>query len=98
MEIKNEDFIKWPGKIKTNPLRRNKNKYCEFHKDHGHNNEDCFHLKEQIANLVKRGYLRKRVTDCPHLDFPDRRYANNRPTMGDVQIIHGGFASGGCFS
>ncbi|GFZ08936.1 hypothetical protein Acr_20g0007440 [Actinidia rufa] len=42
MEIKNEDFVKWPGKIKTNPLRRNKNKYYEFHKDNGHNTNDCF--------------------------------------------------------
>ena len=35
-----EDFVKWHGKIKTNPFRRNKNKYCEFHKDYGHNIED----------------------------------------------------------
>ena len=40
MEIKNEEFVKWPGKIKTNPHKRNKNYYCEFHKDHGHNTED----------------------------------------------------------
>ena len=44
-EIKNEDFLKWPRKIKTNPLRRNKNKYFEFHKDYGHNTEDYFLLK-----------------------------------------------------
>ena len=35
MEIKNKKFIKCPEKIKTNPLIRNKNKYCEFHRDHG---------------------------------------------------------------
>ncbi|GFS38024.1 hypothetical protein Acr_00g0055200 [Actinidia rufa] len=63
MEIKNEDFMKWLGKIKTNPLKRNKNKYYEFHKDHGHNTEDYFQLKEQIADLIKRGYLRKFVVD-----------------------------------
>ena len=45
-EIKHEEFIKCPKKIKTNPNRRNKNKYCEFHRDHGHNTEDCFQLKE----------------------------------------------------
>ena len=65
IEIKNEDFIKWPWKIQTNPLRRNKNKYCEFHKDHEHNIEDYFQLKEQIADLIKRGYLRKYVVDHP---------------------------------
>ena len=42
MEIKNEDFVKWPEKIKTNLLWRNKNKNYEFHKDHGHNKKDYF--------------------------------------------------------
>ncbi|GFY91186.1 hypothetical protein Acr_07g0013820 [Actinidia rufa] len=56
MEIKKEEFVKWPGKIKTNPLKRNENKYCEFHRDHGHNIEDYFQLKEQIADLIKKGY------------------------------------------
>ncbi|GFS29767.1 hypothetical protein Acr_00g0008310 [Actinidia rufa] len=29
MEIKHEEFVKWPRKIKTGPQKRNKNKYCE---------------------------------------------------------------------
>ncbi|GFZ00938.1 hypothetical protein Acr_14g0005730 [Actinidia rufa] len=64
-EIKHEEFVKWPGKIKTDPQKRNRNKYCEFHRDHGHNTEDCFQLREQIADLIKRGYLRKYITDRP---------------------------------
>ena len=88
MEIKNEKFVKWSGRIKTNPFRRNKNKYCEFHKDHGYNTEDCFQLKEQIADLMKRGYLRKYVVDCLHTDSLDRGYIDNRPTTGDIQTIH----------
>ncbi|GFY87620.1 hypothetical protein Acr_05g0012590 [Actinidia rufa] len=31
-EIKHEEFVKWPGKIKTDPQKRNRNKYCEFHR------------------------------------------------------------------
>ncbi|GFY96746.1 hypothetical protein Acr_11g0010520 [Actinidia rufa] len=69
-EIKHEEFIKWPGKIKTDPQKRNRNKYCEFHRDHGHNTKDCFQLKEQIADLIKRGYLRKYITDRPTAQFP----------------------------
>ncbi|GFZ17170.1 hypothetical protein Acr_26g0004400 [Actinidia rufa] len=41
-EIKHEEFIKWPGKIKTDPQKRNRNKYCEFHRDHGHNTRIVF--------------------------------------------------------
>ncbi|GFY85849.1 hypothetical protein Acr_04g0005870 [Actinidia rufa] len=95
-EIKHEEFIKWPGKIKTDPQKRNRNKYCEFHRDHGHNTEDCFQLKEQIVDLIKRGYLRKYITDRPPPDSPERKYGDNRPTAGNIQTIHGGFGSGGC--
>ncbi|PSR88450.1 Beta-porphyranase [Actinidia chinensis var. chinensis] len=94
-EIKHEEFVKWPGKIKTDPQKRNRNKYCEFHRDHGHNTEDCFQLKEQIADLIKRGYLRKYVANRPPPNSPERRYGDNRPTAGDIQTIHGGFGSGG---
>ncbi|GFY81001.1 hypothetical protein Acr_01g0008100 [Actinidia rufa] len=74
-EVKHEVFVKWPGKIKTDPQKRNKNKYCEFHRDHGHNTEDCFQLKEQIADLIKRGYLRKYVAARPPPNSPERRHA-----------------------
>ncbi|GFY87765.1 hypothetical protein Acr_05g0014040 [Actinidia rufa] len=97
-EIKHEEFIKWPGKIKTDPQRRNRNKYCEFHRDHGHNTEDCFQLREQIADLIKRGYLRKYITDRPPPSSPERKYGDNRPTAGNIQTIHGGFGSGGCLT
>ncbi|GFS42455.1 hypothetical protein Acr_00g0079950 [Actinidia rufa] len=83
-------------KIKTDPQKRNRNKYCEFHRDHGHNTEDCFQLKEQIADLIKRGYLRKYIVTRPPPNSPERRYGDNRPTTGDIQTIHGGFGSGGC--
>ncbi|GFZ07029.1 hypothetical protein Acr_18g0011990 [Actinidia rufa] len=95
-EIKHEEFVKWPGKIKTDPQKENRNKYCEFHRDHGHNTEDCFQLKEQIVDLIKRGYLRKYVADRPPPNSPERRYGDNRPTAGNIQTIHGGFGLGGC--
>ena len=55
-------------------------------------------MKEQITNLIKRGYLRKYVTDRLRLDSPDRRYGDNRPTAGDIQVIRGEFGSRGCSS
>ncbi|XP_057506544.1 uncharacterized protein LOC130789750 [Actinidia eriantha] len=95
MEIKHEEFVTWPGKIKTDPTRRNRNKYCEFHRDHGHNTEDCFQLKEQIVDLIKKGFLRKYVANRQP---PEQIYGDNRPTARDIQVIHGGFGSGGCAS
>ncbi|GFS30941.1 hypothetical protein Acr_00g0014890 [Actinidia rufa] len=91
MENKNEDIVKWLGKIKINSLRRNKNKYCEFHKAHGHNTKDYFQLKKQIVDLIKRGYLRKFVADRPRNNSLERGYADNRTTTSDIQTIHGDF-------
>ncbi|GAV78515.1 LOW QUALITY PROTEIN: hypothetical protein CFOL_v3_21982, partial [Cephalotus follicularis] len=36
-------------------------KYCRYHRDHGHNTEECRHLKNQIEDLIRKGYLRKYI-------------------------------------
>ncbi|GFZ00949.1 hypothetical protein Acr_14g0005840 [Actinidia rufa] len=88
LEIKHEEFVKWPGKIKTDPQKRNKNKYCEFHRDHGHNTEDCFQLKEQIAGLIKRGYLRKkRHARSAHGPADEEVYNLSSPFVADQTPI-----------
>ncbi|GJR68086.1 reverse transcriptase domain-containing protein [Tanacetum coccineum] len=35
---------------------QNKNKFCEFHRDKGHNTDECIHLRKQIEEAVKSGY------------------------------------------
>ncbi|GFY91199.1 hypothetical protein Acr_07g0013950 [Actinidia rufa] len=85
MEIKNEEFVKWPEKIKINPLQRNKNKYCEFYRDHT-KHKRLFLTK---GALIKRGYLRKFVSDHLRPATPERTYINNKLTARDIQTIHG---------
>ena len=46
MQIKDEHYLKWPRPLHSSPHIRDKNKYCCFHKDHGHYTEDCQDLKE----------------------------------------------------
>ena len=46
MQIKDEHYLKWPRPLHSSPHIRDKNKYCRFHKDHGHYTEDCWDLKE----------------------------------------------------
>lgn len=41
METKDMKKLKWPFKIKSHPNTRDKSKYCDFHRDHGHNTENC---------------------------------------------------------
>ena len=45
-QIKDEHYLKWPRPLHSSPNVRDKNKYCRFHKDHGHYTENCRDLKE----------------------------------------------------
>ena len=46
MQIKDDPSLKWPEKMKGDPNKRNRNKYCRFHRDHGHDTDECFDLKQ----------------------------------------------------
>ena len=45
MQIKNEEALTYPGKLKGDLNRRSKDKYCRFHRYHGHDTADCYDLK-----------------------------------------------------
>ena len=45
MQIKDEGALMFPGKLKSDPTKRSRNKYCRFHHDHGHDTADCYDLK-----------------------------------------------------
>ena len=40
-KVKNKSFFKWPNKMVGNPEKRNRNFYCQYHRDHGHTTEEC---------------------------------------------------------
>ena len=61
MQIKDDHALKWPRPLHSSPDVRNRRKYCQFHKDHGHYIEDCKDLKEQIEELIKKGKLQRFV-------------------------------------
>ena len=60
-QVKDEHYLKWPRPLHSFPNVCDKNKYCRFHKDHGHYTKDCWDLKEQIEELIRKGKLRKCV-------------------------------------
>ena len=45
-QINDEHYLKWPRPLHSSPNIREKNKYCRFHKDHGHYTKDSWDLKE----------------------------------------------------
>ncbi|GAV76265.1 LOW QUALITY PROTEIN: hypothetical protein CFOL_v3_19740, partial [Cephalotus follicularis] len=54
----------WPEKLRTPVENRNVEKYCRYHRDHGHDTEECRQLKNQIEDLIRKGHLRCRQR-CP---------------------------------
>ena len=62
MQIKDEGTLTFSGKLKSDPTKRPRNKYCRFHRDHGHDTADCYDLKQQIEALIREGKLHKLVS------------------------------------
>ena len=40
-EVRNEQFLRWPTQMKSDPTTRDNSKYCEFHREYGHRTNDC---------------------------------------------------------
>ncbi|GAV72780.1 hypothetical protein CFOL_v3_16268, partial [Cephalotus follicularis] len=79
-------------------------KYCRYHRDHGHDTEECRQLKNQIEDLIRKGHLRKYLDrDAPRARRDQRREVAPRQQeeqqqqepRGVIQTISGGVASGG---
>ena len=45
MQIKDEGALTFPGKLKSDPNKRSRDKYCRFHHNHGHDTADCYDLE-----------------------------------------------------
>ena len=86
--------------MKSDLTKRSRNKYCRFHRDHGHDTADCYDLKQQIEALIREGKLKKFVskerTDThPWEQAPRRENEHQRPPVRDIRMIIGGTAATG---
>ncbi|XP_065624890.1 uncharacterized protein LOC136065516 [Quercus suber] len=95
MQIKDDPSLKWPEKMKVDPNKRNKNKYCRFHRDHGHDTDECYDLKQQIENLIRQGKLRHFVgRDHKDEQLKAKMEDSSRPPLGEIRVIIGGTSTG----
>ncbi|XP_065632979.1 uncharacterized protein LOC136068963 [Quercus suber] len=91
MQVKDKPSLKWPKKLKGDPNKRNRNKYCRFHKDHGHDTDECFDLKQQIENLISQGKLRNFLgRDHKDEKLKGKVEESSRPPLGEIKVIIGG--------
>ncbi|XP_038726405.1 uncharacterized protein LOC120017296 [Tripterygium wilfordii] len=58
-EVRDQPFLVRPPKMLGNPNRRDKKRYCAFHRDVGHTTEECNNLLEHLEELARQGKLVK---------------------------------------
>ena len=46
MQIKDERALTFPRKLKGDPSKRSRDKYCHFYRDHDHDTSGCYNLKQ----------------------------------------------------
>ena len=85
---------------------RDKRKWCDFHSDHGHTTEACLDLKDNIEDLIRRGWLaqykkkeeltsRKQNTGR---DDVGQRGEDGKGGVPQIYVITGGPVYGGTVS
>ena len=106
-EVRNDQFLRWPAQMKSNPATRDNTKYCEFHRDYGHRTDNCIQLRREIEYLIQRGYLRRFISPGNQAQGQTQNQAPAQPPsprqmttqhqqpLGEIHVISGGFAGGG---
>ncbi|XP_021739771.1 uncharacterized protein LOC110706178 [Chenopodium quinoa] len=109
MEIKDKFEFEKPQPLRGPAQYRNKNKYCHYHKDVGHDTNDCINLKRLLDMLAEKGMLNSYVMKSKFTytrtdNTSEKRQKNdknkdkeddgNSTDSGFVAVISEGFASG----
>ncbi|KAJ7942873.1 Retrovirus-related Pol polyprotein from transposon 17.6 [Quillaja saponaria] len=87
-------FLRFPPILKQKNKNMDSSKFCLFHRSPGYDTEDCFTLKDEIENLIRRGCLtefvqqegakRARQDDRSRGEHSSRRFEQPRYNIKNV--------------
>ena len=91
MQIKDEGALTFSDKLKGDPSKRSRDKYCHFHRDQSHEMSECYDLKQQIEAFIRQGKLQKFVgkegTEQNQGALAQRENERPRPPLADIRMI-----------
>ena len=83
--------------------KKEKNKYCRFHQNHGHRTDECRHLKDQVETLIQQGKLQKYVKKTEPYRYQrkndkdrNQEAEDSKPPTGEIKTISGGLTVAEC--
>ncbi|RZS08884.1 hypothetical protein BHM03_00039922 [Ensete ventricosum] len=101
LQIRDKGILRPPNLTRTKPKGHDKRRYYCFHREYGHNMEECHDLKNQIEDLIRQGHLRWYVQD-QHMPPNENRHREGRssprpkgPIKKQIDVIIGGPDLGG---
>ncbi|XP_071939390.1 uncharacterized protein [Coffea arabica] len=61
--MEQQGILRPPRPLAGDKNQRDQGLYCAYHRDVGHDTEDCRHLKKEIEKLIRRGHLGQFIRD-----------------------------------
>ncbi|XP_028054373.1 uncharacterized protein LOC114258601 [Camellia sinensis] len=85
-KVQHHLFFKWSSKMMWPFDTMRRDKRCEYHKDHGHDTDNCYALKDQLEELVQDSRLAQYVRK----NNPSNTVAlqPNSPPLGIIHMIY----------
>ncbi|RRT70025.1 hypothetical protein B296_00028430 [Ensete ventricosum] len=93
LQIREKGLLKTPNPMRSRVEDWDRRRYYRFYRDYGHDTKECYDLKNQIEDLIRRGHLDRYIMKpCEPSLSP------KGPIERQVDIIVGGPAIGGVIS